>query len=107
MVDGVLEEYKCDRFSIGGRQNGTREFSTFNKEIPKDKKLSVYLTTDGYGDQPNKDRTKIGSKNLQALLVKNSSSSCWEQFQELAIYLDNHSGAETQRDDITILGFTP
>jgi predicted ATPase/GAF domain-containing protein/tRNA A-37 threonylcarbamoyl transferase component Bud32 len=107
VVDGVLEEYKCDRFSIGGRQNGTREFSTFTREIPKDKKLSVYLTTDGYGDQPNKDRTKIGSKNLQALLVKNSGSSCWEQFQELAIYLDNHSGAEAQRDDITILGFTP
>ncbi|MCB1178933.1 MAG: SpoIIE family protein phosphatase, partial [Leptospiraceae bacterium] len=107
VTNGELEENKCDRYSIGGRQSGEKEFKTFTREIDKSKRTMVYLTTDGYADQPNEDRTKIGSRNLQALFREIGHLNCDKQKEKLLAHLENHSAGQPQRDDITIIGFTP
>ncbi|MCC5813895.1 MAG: AAA family ATPase [Leptospira sp.] len=104
---GDLIEHKGDRYSIGGRQQDDRVFQTIPIDIPKDKQMTVYLTTDGFVDQPNPDRLKIGSKELRRILQENSEKDCNSQFIKLKEKLDIHSNGEPQRDDITILGFIP
>jgi serine phosphatase RsbU (regulator of sigma subunit) len=98
------QEIKGDRYSIGGRQNGERNFTTQVLDIPKNDRMVVYLTTDGFIDQPNVDRTRIGSRGLQTEILLNFTKPAHEQSKSFYEKLRSHSGLEPQRDDITVIG---
>ncbi len=99
-----LSRIKGDRKTIGGkiRKNTLSHFS--NKEIVLQKNDLLYLTTDGYIDQNNKERQKIGSPRLEETINNIANKSLSEQKQILETELDNWQGSEEQRDDITVIG---
>jgi predicted ATPase/serine phosphatase RsbU (regulator of sigma subunit)/tRNA A-37 threonylcarbamoyl transferase component Bud32 len=100
-------EIKGDRYPIGGRQNEGREYTTHKLELPRNKKFTIYLTTDGYADQPNPERQRITSKGFYKILQSICNLSSLEQKNILLNKLQEHSKEEAQRDDITVLGFIP
>ena len=96
---------KGDKESIGGKQKHEDKIFT-NQEITLTRGLRtvIYLTTDGFQDQPNPEGKKIGSKGLQELILKYNHLPSVEQKSKFEEELKNHSGSEGQRDDITIIG---
>lgn len=102
---GILSEIKGDRASIGGRQKEeTRKFTTHSIPLESGVRTSVYLTTDGFLDQPNPDRQKIGTKGFVNFLEGIEHLSCEEQKERLESFLLAHQDSEAQRDDITLIG---
>ncbi|TGK05001.1 GAF domain-containing protein [Leptospira semungkisensis] len=102
---GVLTEIKGDRFSIGGKQKEeTRKFTTHSIPLQKGIRTSVYLTTDGFMDQPNPERMKIGTKGFLAFLGGIEHLSSAEQKERMESFLLAHQNGEAQRDDITLVG---
>ena len=91
------------RMSIGGRsKNSCINFTS--KEIILQKNDLIYLTSDGYIDQNNKERKRFGTKHLENILNKITDRPLPEQKQVLEIELDKWQGTERQRDDITVIG---
>lgn len=90
----------ADRRSIGS--DSTSPFTT--QELVLDSGSMVYLTSDGYADQNNKARDKLGSKKLSAIISKTSKCSPNEQKQVLEKTLDEHQEGSEQRDDISLIG---
>lgn len=104
-TDGTFKEIKGDRKSIGGRErekDNAKEFTT--TEIQLESGDMIYLTSDGYVDQPNKEGKKIGSLQLQDLLKNIGALPAQKQKQELTDMLAVHQGDTKQRDDIAIMG---
>ena len=64
----------------------------------------LYLTSDGYVDQNNKERRRFGSKKFTDILNKIALKKLTEQKQILETELAQWQGNEKQRDDITIVG---
>ncbi|PJZ69662.1 serine/threonine protein kinase [Leptospira perolatii] len=102
---GELSEIKGDKHSIGGRQKEeTRKFTTHTVPLVAGVRTSVYLTTDGFMDQPDPDRQKIGTKGFLNFLGGIEHLPCNEQKERLESYLLAHQDGESQRDDITLVG---
>lgn len=101
--DSYLEEIKGDRRSVGGvpRRHQTR-FS--NKRVSIEPGCAIYLTTDGWADQPNVMGAKYGSPRLRGLLQRCAAHTASEQEIMLEEELSRHQGKAQQRDDITLLG---
>ncbi len=97
-----LEILRGDRKSIGGEQNNQVKFDT--QTITLSKNSQLYLTSDGYMDQNNKERKKIGEKNLLEIITNNQTKTMHEQKQILQEYLQKHMTGTTQRDDILVIG---
>ncbi len=96
---------KGDRKIIGGKKIGVNTISKFtDTEIILQKNDLIYLTTDGYIDQNNKERKRFGSKRLEFTINNIANKTLTEQKQTLETELDNWQGTEEQRDDITIIG---
>lgn len=104
MEDSEFITIKGDRDSIGGKDRGERVFTTHAYQIKKDKKTSIYLSTDGFQDQPNPEGKKIGSKGLQTMIQSFSHLDGFGQKEKFESELDAHSGSEQQRDDVTLIG---
>ena len=64
----------------------------------------IYLTSDGYVDQNNPDRKKLGEKRLLELLQEHSGLSLPEQKSILENTLDDFQQGVDQRDDILVMG---
>lgn len=102
--NGVIETIKGDRDSIGGKQKSLGKKFT-NHTIPyTGERTMFYLTSDGFADQPNEDRKKIGSRNLTEILSKIADKDGIKQRNYLEEYLTKYRGSEEQRDDITVIG---
>ncbi|WP_338768851.1 7TM diverse intracellular signaling domain-containing protein [Bernardetia sp. ABR2-2B] len=101
-----LKELKGNKISVGGiTKKKERTKVTFEEQkITLSKNDKIYLTTDGFADQNDKDKQKIGSLQLQEIIKENHNLSLSEQKTKLEETLDHHQGKEEQRDDITILG---
>ncbi len=98
-----IEEIKGDRASIGGKQKEERR--TFvNQEIRVTQPLVLYLTTDGFADQPNANNEKYGSRRLREKLTEIALFPARVQRQTMLNELKTFQGSTPQRDDITILG---
>jgi serine phosphatase RsbU (regulator of sigma subunit) len=103
-VDGVeCEEIKGNKGSIGGKQREERRVFT-NHEIPITQPITVYLTTDGFADQPNAALEKFGSRRLRALLAEMAIFPARRQRQSFLSELKEFQAGAAQRDDITIIG---
>ncbi len=98
-----LSIIKGDRRSIGGRTRKNKVQFT-NNEIILEKGSLIYLTTDGFADQPNPERKKIGSVQLQKVLEKNALHIITKQKIELLSLLRKHKQESAQVDDISLIG---
>lgn len=92
--------------SVGGITDIDFEFDFYftNIEIIPTKGDLIYLATDGYADQNNKDRQRFGSVRFMKLLKIISSRPLDKQKEKLEYELDDHRDGEELRDDITVLG---
>lgn len=90
------------RRSIGGKQRVEKPFE--NNEIQVPKGTVFYLTTDGYVDQNNPNREKIGTLKFLEVINHISDQTLVEQHLYLVDYLDKFQQTTEQRDDITIIG---
>jgi serine phosphatase RsbU (regulator of sigma subunit) len=99
---GELFELKGIRKNIGGLQKTEKVFS--NQYISVAKDTMLYLTTDGYADQANKEREKFGILTLLALFKQITSLPMQEQLSALKNAMELYQQATSQRDDMTIVG---
>lgn len=96
-------EIKGDRKSIGGRQREKKRTFT-NQKIDIPSETVLYLTSDGFADQNNRENKKYGSLRLKQFLHSNAHLPMKQQEDALLRELTNHQGTEEQRDDITVIG---
>ncbi len=106
--NGKIETFKGDLASIGGRQKELRR--KYSEQVidlsDEPDKIWIYLTTDGYVDQPDSERNRIGTNLFTEILLKTASAGGSEQLLELNNVLTDHRGTEEQRDDITVMGIS-
>jgi serine phosphatase RsbU (regulator of sigma subunit) len=101
---GQLAHLRADRKSIGGGTDPAdqAEFTTQHLELqPGD---VVYLSTDGFADQNNAQRRKLGRSRLLTTLAHHGHLPLAQQAEILANLLDDHAQGSPSRDDITLVG---
>ncbi|GAB4189698.1 MAG: hypothetical protein OHK0057_10650 [Thermoflexibacter sp.] len=91
-----------DRTYIGGIRQQESSFTNQTLALPP--KSSFYLLSDGYIDQPNKDRKRFGTKSFQELLQAIKELPFREQEEKILESLYLHQDTEEQRDDISVIG---
>lgn len=102
--DKQIEEFKGERFSIGGFQPfGEMEYRTHQVELRSGDRL--YLFTDGYQDQFGElTGKKIMTKNLKQVLEESAAEPVSSQQSMLENYFNAWKGRFEQVDDVLILG---
>jgi sigma-B regulation protein RsbU (phosphoserine phosphatase) len=98
-----LQQIKGDRKSIGGQQKEEKRTFT-NHEISLLPGDMLYLSSDGFADQPNPEGKTFGSKQLKILLNEVASHPVVEQERLILAKLHGHQQDKPQRDDMTLLG---
>jgi serine phosphatase RsbU (regulator of sigma subunit) len=103
---GEVKRLDGSRRSIGGKGKAKHELETFeNFEIYLAQGERLYLSSDGYSDQPSISRKKFGVKNFIALLQENTHLSLNDQNTLLQKTLEDHvQNLSERRDDITVVG---
>ncbi|OJJ20879.1 hypothetical protein BKI52_09880 [marine bacterium AO1-C] len=98
-----LRVIKGDRRGIGGYQPQNVFFSDQPLEFPN--QTMIYLGSDGFKDQNDPQRKKIGQEKLEEVLSKTAHLPVKDQKQHLEHLLNTHQQSALQRDDIMLLGF--
>lgn len=93
---------KGNKISIGLTYKHNRAITSTNIVCPKG--TSVYLGTDGFADQNNVHRDKLGSYGMIKLLEESSHLSLLKQKQTMENALNKYMKGTEQRDDILLLG---
>ena len=93
-----------DRKNIGGMLKKMRNDKFTNKEIILQKNDMIYLSSDGFIDQNNSERKKIGSTRFIEKLNEIATDPLAFQESKLLSMLSSWQGTEKQRDDITVIG---
>lgn len=101
---GELQEIKGDRKSVGVVQRKKTDFQYTQTSFQLFKGDSIYLFSDGFADQNNPEKEKIGTSRIKELLRKNANLPMQEQKQLLEIFLTDFQKTEDQRDDILVIG---
>jgi len=99
-----VELMKGDVKSIGGRRVSPNQQPFTNQELILTQGSMLYLSSDGYKDQCNPQREKMGNKNFVELIEKVATLNIEKQKEQFETALDNHKKNEAQRDDITLIG---
>jgi len=102
--DKKLERVKGTNKSIGGILQTRSKVIFSNTEIKLTKGDIIYLSTDGYIDQNNKERTRLGTLRFSKIINRISQLPLETQKQELEEILEKHMKDTKQRDDITLIG---
>jgi serine phosphatase RsbU (regulator of sigma subunit) len=102
VADGQLTEYAGSRHPIGGRARKPRHFE--NVAVAITSPMMLYLTTDGFADQPDAQGKRFKTGPLMQLLRDIATRPAGQQRAALETALDEHQGHTAQRDDITIVG---
>lgn len=102
--NGNLIEYKGDRMPIGIHFREQKRFT--NHKIDLQEGDIFYLFSDGYYSQlGGKDEKRFLSRNFKSLLQEIHSSPMKDQRVLLEKKLDEWMGANSQMDDILVMGF--
>jgi serine phosphatase RsbU (regulator of sigma subunit) len=101
--DGEVVEIRGNRYSIGGRLNDQISFNNYSINLPIG--TLIYLGSDGFIDQNDKHRKKLGELKFKSLLTQNQHLSLYEQKESLLEALTEQMRDTTQRDDILLIGF--
>jgi PAS domain S-box-containing protein len=101
---GILNQIDGDKLSIGGfEEEEMKQFK--NHVIAISKGDTIYLTTDGFGDQfggPNEK--KFSTKKLKEFLLSIQSLNMKEQKAALKTAFKEWKGDYEQTDDISVIG---
>jgi tetratricopeptide (TPR) repeat protein len=98
-----LKEFAADKMPVGMYHGEQKPFN--NQTLGLRKGDIIYLFTDGYADQFGGPKgKKFKYKQLQQLLVDNSSKSMDEQKELLDKTIEDWRGSLEQIDDILIVG---
>jgi len=97
-----LQTLQGTRKSIGGITRNQKAFIC--QKIQLQKGAKIYLTSDGFIDQPNAEGKKIGSTRFEQTLQRIIDLPMEQQYVELMQMLDSHQQNTPQRDDITVIG---
>jgi serine phosphatase RsbU (regulator of sigma subunit) len=100
-----VEEYKSEKFSIGGLllHADKKEFRTF--DLPCEKGDCVYLSSDGYFDQFGGDAgRKFTKRRFTEVLLKASTLPGEKQLELLTTTFEEWRGENNQIDDLLVLG---
>jgi serine phosphatase RsbU (regulator of sigma subunit)/Tfp pilus assembly protein PilF len=101
--DGVLEEYKPNRFSIGGTMLKQKTFKTHKIHYERGDRL--YLYSDGYFDQfGGESNAKLNKGKFKELLIEVSKESPEEARERLHSYFNEWKGVNKQLDDVLVIG---
>jgi serine phosphatase RsbU (regulator of sigma subunit) len=99
-----IDSLKGDRFSIGGIKKRRSELNFTEQSINFEKGDILYLSSDGFVDQNNANRKRLGSERFLILLKEIASLPIGDQKTILQNVLKEFQKNEPQRDDITLLG---
>lgn len=99
-----LEVIKGWSKTIGGVFKFSEDYKYEEKTIFLNKGDILYLSSDGYIDQLNKENTRFGSRSLYKILDKIGSYNFKEQREIIDKELTNQMNGAEQSDDITIIG---
>lgn len=98
-----IEVIKGDHKSAGGLQlKAGRPFT--NKERILQPNDAIYLTSDGFGDQHNIHKKKVGTRGLIRMIEERLLLDMDRQGAALKEQLNDHMEEVEQRDDIMIIG---
>jgi serine phosphatase RsbU (regulator of sigma subunit) len=103
--NGVVQEYKGEKFSIGGLllHADKKEFHTF--DLPCEKGDYIYLSSDGYFDQFGGEQgRKFTKRRFTEVLRKNAHLSGVQQCALLEEIFTQWRGKNNQIDDLLVLG---
>lgn len=103
--NGELIEIKGDKQGIGyKRSKGDYTYTNHVIEVSNDK--TFHMTTDGFPDQHGGEKGfGFGWTRYKELLLKNRTLTLGAQIEEIESAMFEYQGVNTQRDDITLLGF--
>ena len=102
--DGEVEEYKCDKFPIGGGQY-KRRTAYCEKEIDISNQLSLYIPTDGFLDQfGGEDNKKFSKKRFKNMLKDTQNVPMHDQQIIFESNFQNWKQEYRQIDDVTVMG---
>jgi len=99
---GQLRRIRGDRYSIGGIQSGI-SFTRHHTQVSSNDLM--YLSSDGFLDQPNPERERFGSGKLKHCIESWHQLPMEQQEQKLFTAFRDHKQEAELRDDITLLGF--
>lgn len=99
-----LETLKADRKSIGGTNLRYSKVEFTNQNLKMFKNDILYLSTDGYIDQNDVERKKIGTTKFLQTLEYCLEQPLIEQKIVLTSLLGEWQKESEQRDDITLIG---
>ncbi len=103
--ENQIKTLKGDRKDIGGMLKRLSDKNRFsNKEITLETGDMIYLMSDGFIDQNNTKRRKIGTIRLTKILTTIAESELEAQKKHLENFLEKWQKEEKQRDDVTIIG---
>lgn len=101
--DCVLEEIKANKFPIGGLEYDIPK--KFTKNIFQlQSKDTIYISTDGFADQFNREDKKLMTRKFKETLVSINGMAMNEQSAYLNRYIENWKGGMEQTDDILVIG---
>lgn len=99
---GDLSEFAPTRFSIGMLKTQRKPFENQYIELQRGDK--IYLFSDGFVDQSNRKRKRLGSKRLKQMIKEFSPLSCKVQLRKMEYLFDEFRSGCDYRDDVTFLG---
>ncbi len=105
---GEIERLRGDKLGLGyGRQAASAK-DLVEYERGFDDAVRVFLTSDGILDQAGGEKGYgFGRRRLMEALKAGSDQTIEEQGRRFGFTLDEYCQGNPQRDDLTLLGFTP
>ncbi|OJJ21588.1 hypothetical protein BKI52_13810 [marine bacterium AO1-C] len=100
--DPEIQTLESSRSFIGGTGKKSRHFANYTITLPQG--TLIYLGSDGYADQNDVDRKKIGRQRLKKVLQEAHQKELAEQQQYMETFLETHMKDTDQRDDILLIG---
>jgi len=89
---------------IGGKRSMMSKLQFVNHQLSLKSGDAIYLSSDGFADQPNNARKSLGSRMIIETINQVRGLPVIQQKEALLDLLTSHQGTEMQRDDITLMG---
>ncbi len=106
VVDGVLQEARADRQSIGYKSSRV-SFRYTDHTIPVNSLTRFYIPSDGILHQTGgRSDLPFGKNRFKRMLLEHYDKELGEQERLFEEALDRYRGDQPQLDDVTLLGFT-
>ena len=102
MQKGTFHTLKPTKRAVGGC--ASRKIDFMQTEILLNKGDLLYLLTDGFQDQANKERNRFKSTSLIDVIKRVNEQDLDRQKDVFERILAKHQGRVDQRDDITLVG---